>query len=156
MAYQLALKKENFKFAASHFTIFSESRAEALHGHNYQIGVRLGFDDIDEKLEMKVDFGSLKEKIRAVIRDHIVPIRHCYEKELKNRPKLSGKLVMEWDIGELGKVTRVASVKGFDTAVDACIAGVIKNSLFETPPKGTTGNVRFPFTFSPNPEKSIK
>jgi 6-pyruvoyltetrahydropterin/6-carboxytetrahydropterin synthase len=66
MAYQLSLKKENFKFAASHFTIFSEEHAEALHGHNYQIGVRLSFSEVDEKLEMKIDFGSIKEKIRAL------------------------------------------------------------------------------------------
>jgi hypothetical protein len=100
--------------------------------------------------------GIDKEQIRRTIRDHIVPIRHCYEKELKRKPSLAGKLVMEWDIGDLGKVTRVASRKPFDPGVDECVAGVIKGILFETPPKGTTGNVIFPFEFSPNPEKAIK
>lgn len=100
--------------------------------------------------------GMDKDKIRQTIREHIVPIRHCYEKELKTSPGLSGKLVMEWDIGDLGKVTRVASVKPFNPNVDRCVAEVIKGTLFESPPKGKTGNVRFPFEFSPNPEKAVK
>jgi 6-pyruvoyltetrahydropterin/6-carboxytetrahydropterin synthase len=84
VAYQLVLKKENFKFAASHFTIFSENRAEALHGHNYQVGLRLGFTDINEDLEMKVDFASIKEKIRALCEELdekiLIPKRSKYLK----------------------------------------------------------------------------
>lgn len=65
MGYGLVLKKENFKFSASHFTIFSSDHAEALHGHNYQVMVRLEFDSVDAQTEMKADFKSLKEKIKV-------------------------------------------------------------------------------------------
>lgn len=66
MAYSLVLNKENFKFSASHFTIFSEKNAEALHGHNYNVGVKLAFNELDKDLEMKIDFKHIKEKIKAI------------------------------------------------------------------------------------------
>lgn len=104
--------------------------------------------------------GLDKDKIRQTIREHIVPIRHCYEKELKTNPghrsNFGGKLVLEWDIGDLGKVTRVAVRKAFHPKVDECVAAVIQGTLFETPPRGTIGNVVFPFEFNPNPDKAVK
>ena len=99
--------------------------------------------------------GMDKEKIRAVIRDHIVPIRHCYEKELKVTPRLAGKLVLEWDIAELGKVTEVRVIKSVNKKVDECVSEVVRGCLFETPPENQIGRVSFPFVFSPDPAKTI-
>ncbi|NJM09901.1 MAG: FHA domain-containing protein [Bdellovibrionaceae bacterium] len=50
--------------------------------------------------------GMDKEAIRRVIREHIREIRSCYEKELQRSPDLYGKIVLEWDIEEEGRVTR--------------------------------------------------
>ena len=44
--FEVRLAKERFKFAASHFTIFSESRGERLHGHNYKLEVTARFQQL--------------------------------------------------------------------------------------------------------------
>lgn len=66
MPYSLVLAKENFKFSSSHFTLFSESDAEHLHGHNYSVSVKATFDKVDSKTEMAMDFHSIKKEIRSV------------------------------------------------------------------------------------------
>lgn len=66
MAYTLLLKKENFKFSSSHFTIFDKTTAEHLHGHNYQIAVKVLFEDINTETEMAVDFNFIKKEIRHI------------------------------------------------------------------------------------------
>lgn len=64
MPYSLFLKKENFKFSSSHFTIFSSTSAEALHGHNYSVEVNVEFNDIDPSTELKFDFNEIKKVVR--------------------------------------------------------------------------------------------
>lgn len=100
----------------------------------------------------EVSAGMDKEAIRQTIREDLVPIRHCYERELKNDPNIQGKLVLEWDIGDLGKVTSVTVRKSVHPKVDQCIADVLKQTMFPTPPKGTVGRVIFPFMLSPKAE----
>ncbi len=66
MPYALFLKKQNFKFSSSHFTIFNESQAEYLHGHNYQVAVKIQLDQVDKKTEMAVDFNVVKKAVRSI------------------------------------------------------------------------------------------
>jgi 6-pyruvoyltetrahydropterin/6-carboxytetrahydropterin synthase len=66
MSYALFLKKQNFKFSSSHFTIFSEKSAEFLHGHNYQVAVKILIDTVNPKTEMAVDFNVIKKAVRTV------------------------------------------------------------------------------------------
>jgi outer membrane biosynthesis protein TonB len=96
--------------------------------------------------------GMDKEGIRQAIREHLIPIRHCYEKELKTKPNLSGKLVLEWDVDKGGKVVRTEVYRSVDPSIDACVADVIKNTKFPEPAKGQIGRIRFPFVFSPKAE----
>ena len=37
----LFIDKESHKFSAAHYTIFSSSERERLHGHNYSVSVRI-------------------------------------------------------------------------------------------------------------------
>lgn len=37
----LSIAKENLKFSSSHFLIFDEKTAEMLHGHNYQVSLKV-------------------------------------------------------------------------------------------------------------------
>lgn len=67
MPYQLELSKENFKFSASHFTIFSKDRAEPFHGHNYQVSVTLEMDEVSSDLEMNFEFKAVKDLIRELV-----------------------------------------------------------------------------------------
>lgn len=94
--------------------------------------------------------GMDKEAIRRVIREHIREIRNCYERELQRSPDLYGKIVLEWDIEEEGRVSRTAvksNALGND-AVANCIASRLKTWKFPDPPKDQVGRVSFPFVFS--------
>lgn len=66
MAYSLCLKKSNFKFSSAHFTIFSNTEAENLHGHNYQVAVYLLFSDVEKETDMTVHFHEIKNKIKTL------------------------------------------------------------------------------------------
>jgi 6-pyruvoyltetrahydropterin/6-carboxytetrahydropterin synthase len=61
--YEMVLAKEDFKFSGAHFTIFSETRAEFLHGHNYRVKVRVVGGGIDA-LGLLLDLETLKVEIR--------------------------------------------------------------------------------------------
>jgi 6-pyruvoyltetrahydropterin/6-carboxytetrahydropterin synthase len=63
--FTLELAKEDFKFSAAHFTLFGAERGELLHGHNYQVSVRLLGRELDD-LELLVDLACLKERIREL------------------------------------------------------------------------------------------
>jgi len=94
--------------------------------------------------------GMDKEAIRRVIREHIREIRNCYEKELQRSPDLYGKIVLEWDIEEEGRVSRVvakSNALGNDNVAN-CIMSRLKMWKFPDPPKDQVGRVIFPFVFS--------
>jgi 6-pyruvoyltetrahydropterin/6-carboxytetrahydropterin synthase len=63
--FRIVLAKEDFKFSAAHFTLFSGGRAELLHGHNYRVRVELSGDGLDEE-GLLVDLEVFKKKLRAV------------------------------------------------------------------------------------------
>ena len=94
--------------------------------------------------------GMDKEAIRRVIREHIREIRSCYERQLQSNPDLYGKLVIQWDIEEAGRVTRTevkSNALGND-AVAQCIMSRLKTWKFPDPPQGVVGRVVYPFVFS--------
>lgn len=94
--------------------------------------------------------GMDKEAIRRVIREHIREIRNCYEKELQRSPDLYGKIVLEWDIEEEGRVSRCvvkSNALGNDNVAN-CIVNRLKTWKFPDPPKDQIGRVIFPFVFS--------
>ncbi|MDX1382473.1 MAG: 6-carboxytetrahydropterin synthase [Thermoanaerobaculia bacterium] len=64
-SYEMVLAKEDFKFSVAHFTVFSASEAEVLHGHNYRVRVRVAGDGTDE-LGLMLDLRELKTEIRRV------------------------------------------------------------------------------------------
>ncbi len=69
MGFIIRLKKENFKFSCSHFTIFSSTSAERLHGHNYYIGISCRVPDISKDLGLAFDFNVLKPLVKKVCDD---------------------------------------------------------------------------------------
>ena len=62
----LKINKDRHKFSSSHFTIFSESEAEALHGHNYYIGLEIRGRKLDDR-ELLTDVAVLKKKLTEVL-----------------------------------------------------------------------------------------
>lgn len=100
--------------------------------------------------EAEASGGMDKEAIRRVIRDHIREIRSCYERQLQANPDLYGKLVLQWDIEEGGRVgrTEVKSNALNNDAVAQCIMSRLKQWKFPDPPKDVIGRVVYPFVFS--------
>lgn len=81
----LALAKEDFKFSAAHFTVFDETTAELLHGHNYQVELVLRGGGLDE-LGFLVDIGVVKEHIRklcARLDERVLIPENCRYLELR-------------------------------------------------------------------------
>lgn len=66
--FSVLVKKEAFKFNAAHFVAFKDFR-EKIHGHNYQVGVRLlGSRKIGSDGYV-VDFGDIKAVTKKVCKD---------------------------------------------------------------------------------------
>jgi len=57
----IELKKSDMKFSAGHFTIFSATHRERLHGHNYQVTAKL--TTLDNQNGLSFDYNFYKEKI---------------------------------------------------------------------------------------------
>lgn len=62
----LNLSKESFKFSGAHFTIFSESQAERLHGHNYYVEVKMRSSKSELSHGMVVDLNTPKKMIKEI------------------------------------------------------------------------------------------
>ena len=76
----IRLAKENMKFSAGHFTLFSASERERLHGHNFRVEA-----DIEARMlgnGMCFDYGIYKDRIVALCRElnewTILPTRSPY------------------------------------------------------------------------------
>jgi TonB family protein len=94
--------------------------------------------------------GSLDSgAIASVVKSKISGIKYCYEKELKNNPKLAGKVVVNFTIGETGEVTayKVENSTINNAEVEQCILRMVRRWKFP-PPSGGTVNVSYPFIFT--------
>ena len=65
---RIELAKENFKFSAGHFTIFSATERENIHGHNFTVAV--AFDAIVEENGRTFDYGLAKQFIEKMCKAH--------------------------------------------------------------------------------------
>lgn len=94
--------------------------------------------------------GSLDSSaIASVVKSKISGIKYCYEKELKNNPKLAGKVTVNFTIGETGEVTQYAIESSTlnNAEVEQCILRMIRRWKFPAPSGGTV-NVSYPFIFT--------
>jgi len=62
--YRIVLAKEDCKFSAAHFTLFSDGGAELLHGHNYRVEVELSGGGLDAE-GLLVDLERFKKILRS-------------------------------------------------------------------------------------------
>ena len=63
----IRLAKQNMKFSAGHFTIFSASERERLHGHNFFVEV-----DLHARMQFNglcFDYGIYKDRVVALCRE---------------------------------------------------------------------------------------
>ncbi len=95
--------------------------------------------------------GSLDPKeVARYVRARLRSIQDCYNRELKRNPSLSGKIEIEFTIGENGRVedTEAITNKMGSSAVANCIMGRIKRWRFPKPDGGSV-TVAYPFIFTP-------
>ena len=86
-----------------------------------------------------------KEHVVVPVERRHVAIGACYEEQLKNHPKLAGRVDVTWTIGKDGRVTQVAT-EGLED-VGACVAKVIKSIRFRPPLIGCEIISDYPFVF---------
>lgn len=89
------------------------------------------------------------DQIARVVKMRLKAVKSCYERELKKDPKLAGKIVIQFTIGELGRITssKVASSTMSNPAVGRCILGRMGQWRFPQP-KGGSVTVSYPFVFT--------
>jgi TonB family protein len=96
--------------------------------------------------------GSLdKEIIRRIVRRHINEVRYCYEQALAARPKLEGRLAVQFTIAPTGQVLAavLASSSLGAPAVESCIVNAVKRWEFPQPRGGGLVIVSYPFQLAP-------
>ncbi|MGE3974894.1 MAG: AgmX/PglI C-terminal domain-containing protein [Bdellovibrionales bacterium] len=90
-----------------------------------------------------------REGIRRVVKANARQIQACYEKALNQDPGLHGKILLEWEIGDRGRVlsARVKSSTLNNSIVEQCMIGHLKTWRFPEPPADQVAVVAFPFVF---------
>lgn len=99
----------------------------------------------DEGSEGEIDARAVASQVRT----RTGAIRGCYERALRERPSLAGRLVVRFTIGANGRVNSIRPEGLLEAPeVGACVANVIRRMEF---PRPSGGAVEFsvPFTFSP-------
>jgi hypothetical protein len=94
--------------------------------------------------------GSIdREAVRRVIRSKLDLVRNCYERELRGKPNLGGKVLISWRIVAEGKAenVKVKSSDLNDSLVENCIVQEFYSWRFPEPPGGTIADVVFPLVF---------
>lgn len=118
-------------------------------------GVGSGLGD---KAGVSVDVGGYgasfvgtidRNGVLRVIKSKQAVIRRCYEKELRFKKDLGGRVVVKFEIGENGKVL-TASINDSslgDAGVENCLKNELVTWQFPEPPANSVAEVIFPFTF---------
>ena len=91
--------------------------------------------------------GLDRNEIAAVINRHLSEVRFCYEQGLQQKPKLSGRLSMNFMIGPQGRVSlaQVMNSSLNHAMVEGCIRDRLKTWNFPKPEGGVTVKVSYPF-----------
>lgn len=113
------------------------------------LGARTGVQIVPGGNEESFSGTIDREAIRRAVLANIRAIKTCYERELNRNPDLFGKLVMEWVIGEQGRVMQ-ARVKSTEVKgrVGECVRDIIRGIKFPEPPTNEEVTVAYPFFFS--------
>ncbi len=100
---------------------------------------------VDEAWEGTID----REAVRRVIKSILTQIKSCYERELRVKKGLEGKVVIQFEIMEQGRVrsakTKTSSMGNAN--VESCVAARIREARFPEPPPGSVAVVDYPFVF---------
>ncbi len=95
--------------------------------------------------------GSLDENnLRSVLRRRQRDIERCYERGLAQNPQLRGRLVIQFTVGEGGRVTDARlRENSVSDSVGTCIVGQVRRWRFDEPQGGSV-TVRRPYILEPS------
>jgi len=108
---------------------------------------------------MPSDGGALHDYIRDRVHEDLFPLaRECYSAALARKPKLAGKLVVNFTIvgdTRVGGVVDSAEIDPTSNLVDQEMSTCVKESMmsvaFDAPPEGRSlVTVTYPIEFSPD------
>ncbi len=106
-------------------------------------------DEPDEDDEAEV--GALqRQQVADTVHKGLTGFKFCYERELRVKPGLEGKVVVQFTIAASGAVkeANVASSTANDAKLESCLVERMKKLRFP-PPKGGDITVNYPFIFKP-------
>lgn len=88
------------------------------------------------------------EQIDKVVKMNARGVKYCYENVLRHFPGVSGKVELEWVIGEGGKVedSKVSQSTAKNHELESCLARVVGRWVFPEP-QGGKCRVIYPFYF---------
>lgn len=95
--------------------------------------------------------GRSKASIMRVVMQNLAALRYAYNKRLREKPGLSGKITVKFAIDEFGKVIfcKVVDTTINDGLLESTVTGKIKRWVFEKIDKpGDVTEVVYPFVFS--------
>lgn len=98
----------------------------------------------------KSELPTEKERVQDAVASHVGDVSDCYTASLKKNPKLTGKLVLEWDINPIGDAKDIKVVQSVEKKLDQCIVSKVGAWAFAPPPDGKIAKVRYPFVFAPS------
>jgi 6-pyruvoyltetrahydropterin/6-carboxytetrahydropterin synthase len=64
--FRVTVNKDYLVFSSAHFITFRGHQCEALHGHNYRVGVTVE-GQVDDECLFVVDFSILKKVVRGLV-----------------------------------------------------------------------------------------
>ena len=77
--FRISVSKDYLMFSSAHFITFKGHQCEALHGHNYRVGV-VAEGTVDEECLFVLDFSVIKKMVRKLVDeiDHrvLLPIQN--------------------------------------------------------------------------------
>jgi hypothetical protein len=107
--------------------------------------------DSPDSVKASVEGSLDKEQVREVVRKHIGDVRACYNEGLLEDPELEGRVIVDFVIGEKGKVVESAIDDRTDLPdrkTSRCIVDAVSSWKFPAPAEGEVV-VTYPFALSP-------
>ncbi|MCM2282078.1 MAG: AgmX/PglI C-terminal domain-containing protein [Bdellovibrionaceae bacterium] len=113
-----------------------------------------GSDGYFQPLEQDaaVEGGLDRDQINEVIQKNLGQILYCYEQGLQQKPSLSGRIGVRFQINAAGRVSTagVAHTSLRSSQVEGCILSKLKAFKFPEPVGGVHVKVLYPFQFQRN------
>ncbi len=117
-------------------------------GRRAQVKLRLSPPETMKELFKEEPPGLSPRDVAPVVKKSSAAIRRCYERGLRNNPRLEGKLTVQFMIAANGSVSEALAAEPFlDDSVSSCVLAEFKRLKFPAH-GGAPVKVKYPFVFN--------